>query len=193
MKRILITMLCLALCLSVAPVMAEELFMSDAFECELKDDGTVKILKYDGDAKELEIPAEMEGHRVTIIGEEAFLGCTGLTSVTIPDSVTFIGGRAFFACESLTSVTIPDSVTSIGDHAFDWCQNLTSVVIPDSVTSIGDHAFDCCTSLTSVTIPDSVTFIGDEAFYSCFGSFTVGRDSYAEQYCVDNELDYTYD
>ena len=101
------------------------------------------------------------------IGSSAFLGCTSLTSVTIPDSVTIIGVDAFYNCTNLTSVTIPNSVTSIGEYAFCNCSSLTSVTIPDSVTSIGASAFYNCTSLTSVTIPDSVTSIGLSAFYDC--------------------------
>ena len=108
---------------------------------------------------------------VTSIGADAFLYCTSLTGVTIPNSVTSIGWSAFCGCESLTSVTIPDNVTSIGDWAFGLCKSLTGVTIPDSVTSIGDYAFNGCTSLTSVTIPDSVTSIGECAFYKC-GSLT---------------------
>jgi hypothetical protein len=104
------------------------------------------------------------GDSVTNIGEEAFDGCTKLTSVTIPDSVATIGQSAFDGCTRLTSVTIGDSVTSIGDDAFDGCTRLTSVTIGDSVTSIGDDAFDGCFSLTSVTIPNSVTSIGGGAF-----------------------------
>ncbi|MGI5873790.1 MAG: leucine-rich repeat protein [Bacillota bacterium] len=104
---------------------------------------------------------------VTSIGVYAFWGCTGLTSVTIPDSVTSIGGGVFSGCTGLTSVTIPDSVTSIGDAAFDGCTGLTSVTIPDSVMSIGDYAFDGCTGLTSITIPNSVTSFGYMMLYHC--------------------------
>ncbi len=112
-------------------------------------------------------------YSVTSIGYDAFYGCTGLTSVTIPNSVTYIGNYAFYKCTGLTSMTIPNSVTSIGSSAFSGCSGLTSVTIPNSVTSIGDYAFLGCTGLTSVTIPNSVTSIGDGAFSGCTGLTSV--------------------
>ena len=105
---------------------------------------------------------------MTSIGSNAFYNCSGLTSITIPNSVTSIGEDAFTG-SGLTSVTIPNSVTSIGSIAFRYCSSLTSVTIPNSVTSIGEAAFLGCTSLTSVTIPESVTSIGEAAFYGCSG------------------------
>ena len=109
---------------------------------------------------------------VTSIGEGAFEGCSGLTSVTIPNSVTSIGEDAFCYCSGLTSVTIPNSVTSIGVSAF-MCCSLTSLTIPNSVTSIGGRAFEGCSGLTSLTIPNSVTSIGERAFYYCSGLTSV--------------------
>ena len=104
---------------------------------------------------ELVIPSEIEGYPVTRIGEHAFYDCTGLTSITIPDSVTSIDSRAFYCCTGLTSITIPDSVTSIGGSAFHGCASLTSITIPDSVTSISDWAFSFCSSLTSITADEN--------------------------------------
>lgn len=104
---------------------------------------------------------------ITHIGDYAFGGCSGLTSVTIPNSVVSIKEGAFYGCSGLISLTIPKSVTSIGDHAFEYCSGLTSIIIPNSVTNIGVGAFNTCSSLTSVTIPNSVTSIEYATFSHC--------------------------
>ena len=88
---------------------------------------------------------------VTSIGDKAFSGNSGLTSITIPNSVTSIGQDAFANCSGLTSVIVPSNVTSIGNGAFYGC-SLTSVIVPSNVTSIGNNAFSGCSGLTSVTI-----------------------------------------
>ena len=106
---------------------------------------------------------------VTAIGKEAFYGCSGLTSLTIPSSVTEIGELAFEGCSGLTSMTIPSSVTSIGWGAFAECSGLTSLTIPSSVTSIDNYTFAGCSGLTSLTIPSGVTSIGNYAFADCSG------------------------
>ena len=104
---------------------------------------------------------------VTSIGEEAFIGCSGLTSIEIPNSVTSIGDYAFSGCSGLTSIEIPNSVTSIDYGMFHGCSGLTSFEIPNSVTSIGGSAFQNCSGLTSIEIPNSVTSIGVSAFSGC--------------------------
>ena len=75
------------------------------------------------------IPSSLKS--VTVTGGNILFGafsyCTGLTSITIPNSVTSIGGSAFNGCTGLTSVTIGGSVTSIGNFAFDSCTGLTNI------------------------------------------------------------------
>ena len=90
-----------------------------------------------------------------------------------PGSATSIGNWAFYGCEGLSSVFIGGSVESIGDEAFSGCTGLTSVRIPNSVTSIGNSAFYECSGLASVTIGNSVESIGDDAFSNCFSLTSV--------------------
>lgn len=325
MKKALVLMLTLLFCAACIHVWAEEpereTHESGDFEYVLLDNGTMEIIGYLGDAKSLDIPDELDGISVTVIGNNAFYNCSSLASVTIPNSViaiedwafsccysltsvtipnslatigsnpfesctklsdiritpnhpvlttidgvlfskadqrlicypggfsqseykvpqgiVTIGNSAFFGCDSLTSVTLPDSLTAIDDYAFSYCSSLTAVTLPDSLTAIGDSAFYLCDSLNSVILPNSLTTIGncafswcdslttlalpnnlitidDFAFYGCSSLtsvtlpdslaaidnwafkgcdkaiFTVGCDSYAKQYCIDNNLPYTY-
>ncbi|MCR4812412.1 MAG: leucine-rich repeat protein [Bacteroidales bacterium] len=127
-------------------------------------------------------------YSVTSIGNSAFENCSGLTSVTIPNSVTSIGGSsyydgAFYGCSGLTSVYYTGDVAGWcgitfggGPNPLGYAQNfyingslVTDLVIPSGVTEIKDNTFPGATCLTSVTIPNSVTSIGYNAFSQCSG------------------------
>ena len=112
----------------------------------------------------IEIP-----NSVSIIGSDAFNGCRGLTSLTIGNNVTTIEGTAFSDCSSLTSIKIPNSVSVIGGYAFSNCSGLTSLTIGNNVTTIESGAFIGCSGLTSIEIPNSVSIIGSSAFSGCSG------------------------
>ncbi len=85
----------------------------------------------------------------------------------IPNSVTNIGDGAFAGCKGLTSIDIPNSVTWIGISAFSGCTNLTSIEIPNSVTGIGGSAFNGCSALREITIGSGIENISSKAFADC--------------------------
>ncbi len=119
----------------------------------------------------------------TTIAAGAFDRCSGLTSITIPDTVTSIGERAFYRCNNLTTLTIPFlgatkdgtenthfgyifGAESYSYHDDSVPTSLKTVVVTGG-SSIPDYAFCNCIGLTSVTLPDSITSIGEYAFFGC--------------------------
>ena len=174
------------------------------------DGDSVTITKYkwefimgekDGDVV---IPDKIEGKSVTSIGKNAFRGCNYLTSVKIPNSVTTIEEGAFYSCYSLVIVKMSENITSIGDNAFYGCSFLTDIAIPNGVTKIGEEAFYGAFYnsgvLQRITLPDSVTSIGKDAFaYTLIGTYPISNpyltvtcspNSYAHQYCVENNIQF---
>lgn len=93
---------------------------------------------------------------VKSIGESAFLDCTALESINIPNGITIIENSTFFK-SGLTSIEIPSSVTTIDISAFGKCTSLSSVTIPTNVTTIGNAAFGGCTALSEFIVPDAHT------------------------------------
>ena len=104
----------------------------DNYKWEENEDGSVTITGYTGNGGDVVIPSEIDGKPVTSIDNLAFADCTGLTNVTIPNTVTLIDKDAFAGCTGLTNVTIPNSVTEIGRYAFFHCRRSRSIPTPFS-------------------------------------------------------------
>ena len=104
---------------------------------------------------------------ITSIGSRAFYGCSGLTSLNLPADITYIGLYAFYGCSGLTSLTIPTGVSIINEYAFYDCSSLTRLDLPSSIREIYHSAFMNCRNLTSLTIPSNVTYISSRAFSGC--------------------------
>ena len=95
---------------------------------------------------------------INSIADYAFYGCTGLTTVTIPNGVGSIGKSAFADCTGITNLTIGGGVGVIGDYAFSRCKSIKTVTIPSLVSKIGRNAFEGCNSLTEFKFSDTSTW-----------------------------------
>lgn len=127
------------------------------------------------------------GEGVKSIGDNAFNDCSGIISVTMPNSLTSIGASAFSGCSGLTSLTIPSSVTSIGGSAFDGCSGLTAVNISDIASwykvkfgnssanplSCAHHLYLNEEEIKELVVPEEVTSLNGYAFYGCSGLTSV--------------------
>ena len=109
-----------------------------------------------------------------------------IKKVVIEDGVTSIGDYAFFGCAGFTSIEIADSVTSIGNCAFYECQSLSGISLPENLESIGKSAFYNCKRLTAISIPAKLTDIANDAFIDCksIAAFTVHEEN--PVYCSEN-------
>ena len=173
MKKIL---LIIALLISGLGLNAQSATIGDLkFTVSSTEHAECEVSGYSGEPVDVTIPSKViisgKEYTVTSIDNEAFHGCSSLTSIDFGENsqLTYIGDNAFKKCSSLTSIEIPSGVTEIEYEAFDGCSSLTSIDFGDNsqLTSIGDDAFHGCSSLTSIEIPSGVTFIGNLAFGGC--------------------------
>ena len=178
MKRILLKSFAAMVCLLCSITVSAESFEVDGINYNLtsETEKTVEVTYganyYTGS---MVIPETVTysgtKYSVTSIGDYAFLRCTGLTSVTIPNSVISIGMSAFSGCTGLTTVNFyAKNCSSMGSDdlpVFWGCTNLTTLNIGASVENIPHYAFSGCTGLTSITIPENVKFVGKAAFQGC--------------------------
>ncbi len=126
---------------------------------------TGTIIDCDEKVTSANIPAIINGTKITGIAPQAFYSRDYLTSVTIPSSVTTIGDRAFYDCDKIASLRFNGSgVKLIDDYAFYDCDSLVNLTIPEGVETIGTCAFEYCSGLKNLTIPEGITSIERYAF-----------------------------
>ncbi len=167
-------------------------FTVDGFTYKVTDELAREVSLIDGTnaVGDCVIPQSVNGYNVSVIEYMAFYECTGLTGITLPDTVYSIGASAFAYCSNLTSIKLPDRLYNIGanaffkctklaeinlpnglsridQYAFSYCSALKTVNIPSNVSSIGVCAFEYCTELTEITISEGVRELGDAVFYDC--------------------------
>lgn len=93
------------------------------------------------------VPGTYNGKPVTAIGENAFRGCSGITAITLPDSITSIGDSAFYNCTGLTELVLPEKVVYIGSYAFSGCEQLKKLSVPTGLQNMGVEVFSGCDRL----------------------------------------------
>ena len=149
----------------------------------------------------IQIPSEIDGKPVRMIGEMAFAGWQNTKGFVIPDGVESIEYAAFSDCTSITELEIPSSVTNVGRSIMAGCSALrdvrinaalptfgymafshsgmTNLVLASGVTNIDNHAFADSSSLVGVTIPQTVQRICARSFYENCPSLTSVSVPYA--------------
>lgn len=144
---------------------------------EVNSDDTVTITDCDQEAQgSIEIPSEIEGKRVTGIGDWAFYSCKNLENITLPNSVASIGKSAFRYCNALTGIYVDAANQSYCDEdgvlyskdktkliCYPAGKTDASFTVADGVTEVGYQAFYGCKKLENITLPNSVTSIGGYA------------------------------
>ena len=186
MLALLLTLPLMVFCfsLSVAEETAQtpepEFLVSGDYEYVILEDETAEIVRYSGNTEDLNVPNELDGSKITGIGDSAFYECSFITSVVIPDGVTRIGDYAFYGCSSMISVTIPESVIDIGVFSFASvpAESLIDFKNPDIPEGIEVSGLDWDDYYFPTPIPGLV--------------ITVFPGSYAEQYCQNNGIRYEY-
>ena len=124
----------------------------------------IEIIDCDHTAEYVEIPSEIDGIPVTVIGHSAFAWCEGL-SAALPYGITSIGDAAF-RNSGIGSLSLPDTLLTIGNSAFAGTM-LTSITIPNSVCRIGEKAFYGCGMLGYAELSENLFKLEDNTFYGC--------------------------
>ena len=116
----------------------------------------IELIKYYGKEESVNIPAEIEGTPVTVIGVGCFSKNKNLKEFFMPNTVTVIRTKAFYECSELENISWSENLKNIGKQAFSYC-NIKSVFMPDSLTFLGDEAFTDCQALEEVTCSNNLT------------------------------------
>ncbi|SLM95160.1 CapA family protein [Brevibacterium yomogidense] len=148
----------------------------------------MKVVGVRPDATESAVHSDVEGVPVTVIGKGAFKDRTGLTAVTLPETIITVGAEAFAGCTGLTEVELPSDLQVVNAQAFEGCTSLRTVWLPADLTRIARRAFADCSALETVphyvkrgigtvlavdrtmveeALPTNLVHMGDEAFRGC--------------------------
>lgn len=190
----------------------------EEFSSNIRSDGNMDIIAYDGKANIINVPDSIDGKPVVEIRGYFLRDSDNVVEVNIPDTVTKISAEAFEFCRNLEKITfgkntqiigkaicrgdtklkqvlLSESLSEVSLYAFQDCSALEKITIPDSVTTI-NFAFPGCTDLKEIHMTDSVTFMGVlkdknecNIFKDCENlTIYAPAGSYAEKYAKNNNI-----
>ena len=142
-------------------------YTSGDYKYSLDENDNAVITKYNGSGTELCIPDDLDGHRVTGIGDRAFEYKRSIAAVEMPEGITYIGERAFHECTGLKEVILPDSLEKIEEYAFAACDRLREIRIPNGVKRLEEGTFIYCMRMKDIELPDKLEYIGYGAVWGC--------------------------
>ena len=165
---------------------AAETLVSGDYQYYADDNGAV-IKKFTGTAAEVKIPDEIDGNKVYAIDSYAFQRNANITSVILPTGLIRIGNNAFYGCSALSSVTFNEGLEMLGSYSFSGTaltevalpstlkdatypfnrSNITKATFAEGTKKIPNFIFDNCSKLSDVTLPKTVESIGSYAFQNC--------------------------
>ncbi len=153
----------------------EDAFLYQTVPSKNGDETTITISKQNKNQKNVVIPAEIDGMKVTTIDAYAFYQYTKILSFTtknskmktleLPEGLLLIDKYAFYQCGNLKELNVPNSVKDIKAYAFSSCVDLTKITLNADDTSLYE---------TETPIQSSTTQTGDEAIV-----ITGGKEIYA--------------
>jgi len=131
----------------------DPLILEDAQFSYAVVNGTATVTQVlDSEAEELNVPGEIQGYPVTVIGEYLCQDMSGLKAITLPEGLEEISYSAFDNCVALEEIAFPSTLTTIRDSAFFACNSLTQISFPKSLTTLEDYAFFGCDNLTELSL-----------------------------------------
>ena len=171
-KKIISLLLSILMIMTSVPLMAvnsfaEDIHKSGDYEYKILEDGTAEITKYNGNAEQVVLPSEIDGYKISVIGEFAFWMNETIRTVEISNGLIGIKLAAFELCKNLTEVKLPETIKYIGEDVFSNCISLKKINLPENLPYIAEGLFYGCKSLEEITLPKHIKEICSNAFERC--------------------------
>ena len=122
-----------------------------------------RILSYEGDSTEVEIPSTLGGYSVKSVHNKAFFGNKTVCRITVPDSVIQIGSKAFSKCRALEEIVLPANMKELDPSILIQCSALKSVYLPEELRKLPTRFFDGC-PIETLRLPRALEVIEDHSF-----------------------------